>query len=210
MDTPIVPRRRGRPPKELAGHSETRDTLLRAGVAALTEKGFSATGIDEILQSVSVPKGSFYHYFGSKESFGAELIDLYAAYFGNKLDRILTDPTRTPLDRLRDFVADAEAGMRRYRFRRGCLVGNLGQEMNALPQTYRKKLRGVFDDWQARTERCLLEARESGQIPAAKDCKALAEFFWIGWEGAVLRAKLDEGPGPLHVFADGFFAMLNS
>ena len=110
METSIVARRRGRPPKELAGFSETRETLLRAGVAALTEKGFSATGIDEILRSVNVPKGSFYHYFGSKESFGAELIDIYAAYFARKLDRILTDPTRTPLERLRDFVADAEAG----------------------------------------------------------------------------------------------------
>ncbi|MGA7813985.1 TetR/AcrR family transcriptional regulator [Caballeronia sp.] len=210
METSIVARRRGRPPKELAGFSETRDTLLRAGVAALTEKGFSATGIDEILRSVNVPKGSFYHYFGSKESFGAELIDIYAAYFARKLDRILTDPTRTPLERLRDFTADAEAGMKRYQFRRGCLVGNLGQEMNALPQTYRKKLRDVFDDWQARTERCLLEARETGQIPANKNCKALAEFFWIGWEGAVLRAKLDGGPKPLRVFADGFFSVLTS
>ncbi len=209
MDTLIIPRRRGRPPKELAGYSETRDTLLRAGVAALTEKGFSATGIDEILRSVNIPKGSFYHYFGSKESYGAELIELYAAYFARKLERILTDPSRTPMDRLRDFVADAEAGMRRYRFRRGCLVGNLGQEMNALPETYRKQLRNVFLDWQARTERCLLEAREHGQIPADKDCKALAEFFWIGWEGAVLRAKLDGGPGPLRVFANGFFSMLD-
>jgi TetR/AcrR family transcriptional repressor of nem operon len=48
---------------------------VRAGVVAFTEKGFSATGIEEILQSVSVPKGS--HYFESKEVFGAELISVY-------------------------------------------------------------------------------------------------------------------------------------
>ena len=61
-------RRRGRPPKELAGYSETREALLSAGVVALTTKGFSATGIDEILKSVNVPKGSFYHYFKNKEA----------------------------------------------------------------------------------------------------------------------------------------------
>jgi len=33
----------------------------------LTEKGYSATGIEEVLRSVDVPKGSFYRYFPSKE-----------------------------------------------------------------------------------------------------------------------------------------------
>lgn len=51
MNTPTIPRRRGRPPKELAGYSETRESLLRAGVAVLTEKGFSSTGIEEILRN---------------------------------------------------------------------------------------------------------------------------------------------------------------
>ncbi|MBU2329469.1 MAG: TetR family transcriptional regulator C-terminal domain-containing protein, partial [Alphaproteobacteria bacterium] len=41
------------------------------------------------------------------------------------------------------------------------------------------------------------------------DPAKLAAIFWIGWEGAVLRAKLEQGPDPLILFADGFFAMLN-
>src|SRR4051794_35760219 len=59
------PHRRGRPPKRVPSYGETREALIRAGVAALSEKGFSATGLDEILRSVGVPKGSFYHYFPS-------------------------------------------------------------------------------------------------------------------------------------------------
>lgn len=208
MEIQTVPRRRGRPPKDLAGYSETREALLRAGVAVMTEKGFSSTGIDEILRSVNVPKGSFYHYFGNKEAFGLELIDRYSAYFVRKLNRFLTNEARSPLDRLRDFVADAEAGMRRFAFKRGCLVGNLGQEMPMLPESYRGRLMRVFDDWERHTEHCLLAARELGEIARDSDCAALAKFFWIGWEGAVLRAKLEGGPAALHVFADGFFAVL--
>jgi TetR/AcrR family transcriptional repressor of nem operon len=208
MQVQTVQRRRGRPPKDLAGFSETREALVRAGVAALTEKGFSGTGIDEILKGVNVPKGSFYHYFGSKEAFGAELIDRYGAYFARKLERIFSNSARSPLQRMHDFVADAVAGMTRFHFQRGCLIGNLGQEMGSLPESFRAKLRGVFDDWEGRTERCLLEAQQAGEIPADKDCKALATFFWIGWEGAVLRAKMDISPLPLYAFADGFFAGL--
>ena len=83
---PAMPaRRRGRPPK--AGLVDARDRLVRSGVAILTEKGFSAVGLDEILKSAGIPKGSFYHYFDGKEAFGAALIDAYAAYFARKLDR---------------------------------------------------------------------------------------------------------------------------
>ncbi|MBR1225170.1 TetR/AcrR family transcriptional regulator [Bradyrhizobium sp. AUGA SZCCT0176] len=181
---------------------------MRAGVIALTEKGFSATGIEEILQSVAVPKGSFYHYFGSKEIFGAELIRSYAEYFARRLDRFLLNGKSRPLQRLRDFTAESKAGMKRYSFTRGCLVGNLGQEMGALPENYRRQLTAVFEDWQNRTATCLREAQEQGEIASHLDCDQLASFFWIGWEGAVLRSKLERSVLPLTIFSDGFFQML--
>lgn len=201
-------RRRGRPPKVGAGYSATRDALMRAGVIALTEKGFSATGLEEILQSVAVPKGSFYHYFGSKEAFGAELIRSYSEYFVRRLDRFLLDRKSSPLQRVRDFIAESKAGMKRYSFTRGCLVGNLGQEMGALPENFRRQLTTVFEDWQNRTAACLREAQEQGEIAPHLDCDQLAVFFWIGWEGAVLRSKLERSILPLSIFSDGFFQML--
>ena len=206
MQTNTEKRRRGRPPKEMTGHSETREALLNAGVAALTAKGFSATGIDEILRSVDVPKGSFYHYFKSKEAFGAQLIDRYAVYFTSKLDRILLNEARSPLQRMEDFVEDAVIGMQRFEFTRGCLVGNLGQEMGALPPAYRNLLIDVFHTWQNRTATCLKAAVDMGEIHPDIDCDAAAEYFWIGWEGAVLRAKLEQSEAPLRQFMKGFLS----
>lgn len=210
-----TPRRRGRPARQVAGQEpETRRLLLRAGVAALTEKGYSAVGVDEILRAAGVPKGSFYHWFDGKEAFGQALVDAYAGYFARKLDRCLlpasVQPLVPPLQRLRNFVAGARAGMVRHQFRRGCLVGNLGQEMGALPESFRQQLRVVFADWQSRTAACLREAQAQGDLPAQADPAALAEFFWIGWEGAVLRAKLEHSAAPLDLYADGFFALLGA
>ncbi len=204
----VLPRRRGRPPRVAPAYGTSRDALIRAGVAALSEKGYSATGLEEVLRRAGVPKGSFYHYFPSKDAFGAELIDTYAAYFARKLDRWLLDETAAPLRRLGNFVADARAGMARFDYRRGCVVGNLGQEMSALPEAFRARLHGVLLDWQARTERCLMDAKAAGEIAADADCAALAAVFWIGWEGAVLRAKLERGPAPLDLFANHFLACL--
>jgi TetR/AcrR family transcriptional repressor of nem operon len=201
-------RRRGRPPKRLDEQSDTREILLRAGVGILTEKGFCATGIDEILRGVGIPKGSFYHYFDSKEAFGAELIDRYAAYFACKLQRHFDDDSRSHIERLKAFVSDACSGMAKYGYMRGCLIGNLGQEMGALPPSYGERLSGVFIDWQERVARCLLAAQEAGEISANIDCQRQAVFFWIGWEGAVLRAKLERHPAALAIFSEVFFAGL--
>ncbi|RZN13276.1 TetR family transcriptional regulator [Bradyrhizobium genosp. SA-3] len=204
------PRRRGRPPKDQTRPDAPRARLLRTGVAILTEKGFSAVGVEEILDAAEVPKGSFYHYFDSKEAFGLALIDAYADYFARKLDRWFDDTERAPLDCLRDFIADARSGMARHRYRRGCLVGNLGQEMGVLPEPFRKRLVAVFRDWEARTARCLQSAQEAGEMSSELDCEDLAQFFWIGWEGAVLRAKLERRPDALDVFAEGFLAMIQA
>nr|CAA6829682.1 MAG: transcriptional regulator, TetR family [uncultured Thiotrichaceae bacterium] len=206
MDTQT--RRRGRPPKHAEGGQETRELLLRAGLEALTEKGFAATGIDEVLRRVGVPKGSFYHYFGSKEAFGAELITRYGAYFARKLDRHLTDESLPPLERLRAFIADAQAGMAKYDYQRGCLIGNLGQEMGALPESFRAQLSGVFVDWQVRVAKCLSEAQTAGELSKDADCEQLAAFFWIGWEGAVLRSKLERNSEALTIFSKGFLTGL--
>ncbi|WP_336486967.1 TetR/AcrR family transcriptional regulator [Methylobacterium nigriterrae] len=208
IDAAAPPRRRGRPPKRVPRYGETREALIRAGVAALSEKGFSATGLDEILRGVGVPKGSFYHYFASKDAFGAILIDAYATYFAGRLERAFRDDGTSPLRRLRGFVDEARAGMARHDFRRGCVVGNLGQEMGALPEHFRGQLRDVLGDWQARTARLLRAAQAAGEIGPHHDCERLAAFFWIGWEGAVLRAKLERDPAPLDLFADGFFDLI--
>jgi TetR/AcrR family transcriptional repressor of nem operon len=211
MPTTLAPRRRGRPPKNPAElRQDTRALLVRTGVAVLTEKGYSAVGIDEILRLAAVPKGSFYHCFESKEAFGQALIAAYAGYFARKLDRWLLDAGTPPLQRLRHFIEDAEQGMARHGFRRGCLVGNLGQEMGTLPESFRAQLEQVFRDWQARTAACLTEAQRAGEVSAEHDCTALAQFFWIGWEGAVLRAKLERSAAPLRVYAQGFFQLLTT
>ena len=209
MDRPKQ-RGRGRPPKCIDGRLETRQALVRAGVVALTERGFALTGIDDVLTRVGVPKGSFYYYFASKEAFGAALIDSYATYFDRKLDRWLGDRRRPPLLRVRDFMDDARLGMARHGYRRGCLVGNLGQEMAALPESFRARLIEVLLGWQQRLRVCLEEAQVAGELAAGHDCAQLAGFFWIGWEGAVLRAKLERRAAPLDCFSRGYLALLGA
>lgn len=223
----LLRRPRGRPSRHGKDFSDTRALLIRCGTEMLTEQGVNATALDAVLKRVGVPKGSFYHYFASKEAFVAAVVDNYAAYFAKKLDRHFGNPALPPLERLSTFIADACAGMQRHDFRRGCLVGNLGQEVSGLDEPLRQRLEAVFLDWERRLAACLADAFAASRatlpatLPAAASaeappdtattdnvCAALAHAFWIGWEGAVLRGRLQRSTAPMTAFASLFFAAL--
>jgi TetR/AcrR family transcriptional regulator, transcriptional repressor for nem operon len=53
----------------------TRDDIIRVGLEILGEKGFNSCGIDAVLKTAKIPKGSFYYYFPSKEEFGLAVLD---------------------------------------------------------------------------------------------------------------------------------------
>ena len=82
---------RGRPPKQRGDKLLTREMLVHVGTEVLTEKGYSAVGVDEILQRTGISRCSFYYYFKTKEGFGAELIDRYRHFITQKLERCLSD-----------------------------------------------------------------------------------------------------------------------
>ena len=65
---------------------ELKEKLLDRGVALLMEQGYHGTGLQELVQSVGVPKGSFYNYFESKEAFSAEVVAHYIEPFIKRLD----------------------------------------------------------------------------------------------------------------------------
>lgn len=201
-------RRRGRPPKDASGQNETRQQLVRAGVELLTEAGYSSTGLDAILKRVQIPKGSFYHYFKSKEAFGEVLIENYNSFFKAKLSKHLQVLPQQPLQGFYNFVDDAIAGLEKYNFRRGCLVGNLGQELYTLPAHYRQLLNEVFSEWQKLVADYLATEQRLGHISDKCDCQQQAALFWTGWEGAVLHAKLQQSAEPVRQFSDYFVAQL--
>lgn len=189
-----------------SGRADTRQALVWCGTELLTERGFHITGIEEVLKRVGVPKGSFYHFFKNKDEFGAAVIQNYVDYYAAKMDRIFDNTSRSPMERLKDFVENAKHGMTKFDFRRGCLIGNLGQELASLDNTFRQQLEAVLVSWEDRVTACLEEAIRTGEISSSNDAHALSRFFWIGWEGAILRAKLTRSLDPIDHFSDIYFA----
>ncbi|KAB7898849.1 TetR family transcriptional regulator [Rouxiella sp. S1S-2] len=66
----------------------------------LEAKGFTSVGLNELLQTAGVPKGSFYHYFKSKEQYGQALLEDYFHNYVSELELIFSNLAISGRDRL--------------------------------------------------------------------------------------------------------------
>ncbi|MCS1421247.1 MAG: TetR family transcriptional regulator C-terminal domain-containing protein [Hafnia sp.] len=193
-------RGRGRPRKTESTYADTRNDLIRSGLELLTQNGFFSTGVDAIVKNANVPKGSFYYYFKSKEEYAQTVLEAYDSFFEYKLKKHLQTTSSTPMGRMENFIVDACSGIEKYKFTRGCLVGNMMQESPGLPPSFIKQLRDILESWQAIVATCLSEALSSGEICSEMSDMQLSAIFWSGWEGAVMRAKLYRSTQPVYDF----------
>jgi len=191
-----------------AARAETRHRLLRTGSEILCEQSFASMGVEFVLKRAGLSKGSFYHFFASKELFGLEVIQHYAEFFNRRLDRALKSDGSPALERLRRYTEDGMEGMARFDFKRGCLIGNLMQELAATHTAFRKAITEVLLGWEDRITDCLEQAVAEGDIPACVNVRPYAEFFWTGWEGALMQAKRHQTVEPLTQFVQVFFLAL--
>ncbi|WP_341581192.1 TetR family transcriptional regulator C-terminal domain-containing protein [Marinobacter metalliresistant] len=185
--------------------NDTRTHIIHTGADLIGQKGFGATGINAVLTAAGVPKGSFYHYFSSKHDFGLAVIDTFAEEYDAKLDRILNDTSRTCVDRLRAYFDTGFETMTSCEYTRGCLIGNLGQELAGQNEAFRQRLDTVFASWEKRFEQCLGDAQRAGDISAGIDPADAASFLLSGWEGAILRSKVLKSTEPMERFVRVFF-----
>ncbi len=187
----------------------TKDDLLDTGMGLLLRHGYNDLGIQAILRATGTPKGSFYHYFRSKEDFALQAIDRYMAEVHQGLDDALTDPTLPPLARVRRFfeISRDKYGGDGYL---GCMLGGLGQEMSGISEVFAHRIERCFSEIGDRLAACLAEAREQGDLSPNADPQAMAELLLNCWEGAALRSRLRRDPQPLDEMLDFYFARARS
>jgi TetR/AcrR family transcriptional repressor of nem operon len=185
-----------------------RDRLLDAGVAVFSKSGFNGCSVQDITDAAGVPKGSFYNHFASKEILGAAAIDHYWAQSAAKELAILTDPSLTPLTRLRAYFDREMAEFVAQDFTCGCLLGNMTAELSDHSKVISSKLSEVFSCWTGHVAACIAEAQQAGEIRSEGEASVLATFALNAWEGVLLRARIEKNPRPIQQFTEILFSQL--
>ena len=178
----------------------TRDHLIDVGLGLLHRNGYNATGLSDILKAADVPKGSFYHHFGSKEDFAAAALQRYVMREREHASAVLNDTTISPMKRLRRYFIEL---MKTYGQRgtiSGCMMGRFSLEIATESPRLRKQISASFGHWQHTIATVIGQAVAQKELAAVTDPELLAGFLLNSWEGALLRSQTEKSDAPLENF----------
>lgn len=186
----------------------SRERLLDAGLRLMQNRGYQSTGISEILADTGLPKGSFYHYFASKDDFTREVIERYSKQESDRCARLLTSGGGSPLVRLRRYFKELMKVFGPEGSINGCLVGRMSLDGATRSELLQQQLKLSFQNWQRGVESCLREAQSEGEASMSMNATSMAAFIVNNWEGALLRSQADHSDDSLKTFMHYTFGEL--
>ena len=180
---------------------DKRELILAKGAQVMTRRGYHGTGVQEIVQAAGIPKGSFYHYFASKEDFALQALAFiyqprlqrYAAALGNQ--------ALSPRTRILAYYHELLTHFsQQERLEYHCFIGSLSFEMSELLPAIGEQVEAILQESALILRRCLEEAQAAGELAAAEDCANLAAFIANAWQGVLTRLKVGSKSEPVEQF----------
>ena len=177
--------------------ANTRQRILESARDLIYGHGYGDVGVAAICDRAGVKKGSFYHFFRSKQELTVAVLEAYRDQFRTELWGRAFAPDVPPLERFDRFVESL------YQFQRtvadqtghtlGCPFGNLAIELSTQDDVIRSKVDSIFGDLEAYFRDTLQLAVETDDLRHV-DVQATAEAMLAFLEGVLLLAKTRNDP----------------
>lgn len=176
--------------------SDVRDNILAVGQRIMSGKGFSAVGLNEILTEAKVPKGSFYHYFDSKDAFGEALLSSYFDDYLADMDAALGQPGLSMAQRLLNYFDLWRANQSFLDCQGKCLAVKLAAEVADLSEAMRAVLNAGTAAIIARLAAAIDSGVAEGSLAVDADPQQAAQSLYQLWLGASVMVKIVRGTAP--------------
>ena len=176
--------------------SAVRSAILAVGQRIMSGKGFSAVGLNEILSAASVPKGSFYHYFGSKDAFGEALLDSYFTAYLAEMDALLLVSDLPVAQRLLAYFASWKDNQSFSDCQGKCLAVKLAAEVADLSEAMRLALDAGTSGIIARLTAALEHGVADQSVRIDGSAADVAASLYQQWLGASVMVKIVRSTAP--------------
>ena len=177
---------------------DTKAHLLAIGYQLIAKKGFTAVGIKQILDTAGVPKGSFYHYFASKEAFGEAIISHYFVNYKDRLETISGQDVSAQ-QKLYNYFQNWYDTQQNGCDHEKCLVVKLSAEVADMSETMREALNAGYQQTITWLATQIKAGWLDGSVPQPDNIAAesMAKRWYFAWLGASLIAKTSQTNTPL-------------
>lgn len=180
--------------------NETRERLLCTAADLIWRSSYHATGVDRICEVAGVKKGSFYHFFASKEDLAIAALTAQTEQYRPRLDEIFS-AARPPLERLREYAREVVARQVQKHAETDCVCGcpllALGSELGTQDSALRAKVEELLDWRQRNVETAIRDAHAAGAVHAP-DAERKARIVVDFIEGALTRARILNDLAPIN------------
>jgi TetR/AcrR family transcriptional repressor of nem operon len=172
----------------------TRQRIVEAALYLFWLRGYTATGIAEILDRAKANAGSFYYSFKTKEELLLAVLELYIQTLMPIVIEPVLSQVQDPVDRVFGILDFYRKNLLATGCTYGCPIGRLALEIPEEQFRVHKRLADNFDGWTAAVEKCLQDARD--RIPQDIDLKTLSKFVLTVMEGGVMQSRAHRAIGP--------------
>ncbi len=191
--------------RDIEKFQQCRESLLGVGEELFINSSFNSVGLNDILKTAGIPKGSFYHYFSSKEDFGLQVVEQYSKQHYAQLEEILRDQSLTPYEQLKTFFANNISHFEDIEYCQGCLMANLSQELADVNEKLRCKINELSRQMVDKVAECIANMEHDALNLGHLSAEEAAQVLMNSWQGAIMKMKLEKSRQPLEVFMKFFF-----
>ncbi|RYY78967.1 MAG: TetR/AcrR family transcriptional regulator [Moraxellaceae bacterium] len=188
--------------------------ILQTGLNLVIRKGFIGVGLQEILKNCGIPKGSFYHYFASKEAFGCELVNYYIGDYQMRLNALWeNDLAKDELaynKLINYFSLWIDDPQTQCGWADSCLIVKLAAEVADLSEDMRSIMAQGVEDLITQITSVLNQGFEDQSIKTQPNAATAAQVLYQMWLGAALLSKLQKDKAPLQHALHATQLMLNN
>lgn len=190
--------------------SDARERLIKATIDLVWRASYGAVGVDAICEKAGVKKGSFYHFFASKDELMVAALDHHWETRRPFLDAIFS-PARPPLERLRLYFAHVHERQievrREYGRVLGCFHNSVGTECIQQRPDLAAKVQEVIGNFRRYLETALRDAHAE-KVVRAGDPLADARALFSYVQGVLLQARIHDDPELLRELPAVGFALV--
>jgi TetR/AcrR family transcriptional regulator, lmrAB and yxaGH operons repressor len=181
-----------------------RRPIINAAVVLFRQRGYSATGLNDIVEASGAPKGSLYHYFpGGKASIAVAAVEEAGRRVADTVAQLARETLSTG-ELLKGHARLLAGWMRKSGFRDGCPITTVLLELapgdRAVAQVGREA-------YLARLA-VLKEKLMADGFPARR-AERLAGLCVSAIQGALIQARVERSGAPIEAAAEELAELLN-